>query len=154
MPTVCFVCLGNICRSPMAQAVLEHLLAERQLNTAWSVDSAGTGSWHVGKSPDPRTLAVLTRNGITTRQRARQVSIDDFHRFDWLLAMDDDNLANLQAMQPSDARAALHLLGDFDPDGRSEVPDPYYGGPQGFDLVYAMVTRCCSAFLDQATAEG
>jgi len=148
MPRICFVCLGNICRSPMAHALMEHLVSERDLD-GWEIDSAGTGAWHVGNPPDPRTLAVLTKNGIRTRQRARQVAVADFTAFDWLLAMDEQNLANLEAMRPDDATAALRLLGDFDPEGRSEVPDPYYGGKDGFDLVYAQVRRCLEAFLDQ-----
>jgi len=154
MPSVCFVCLGNICRSPMAQAVFEHLLRERGLAAAWSVDSAGTGEWHVGKSPDPRTLEVLERKGIATRQRARQVTPDDHRHHDWLLAMDADNLAILQDLRPADARAECRLLGDFDPQGRREVPDPYYGGPDGFDLVFEMVDRSCVALLDRFTDPG
>jgi protein-tyrosine-phosphatase len=148
MPSVCFVCLGNICRSPMAQAVMESLLVQRGRKLDWTVDSAGTGTWHVGKAPAPRPLAVLRRQQVPCDRHARQVRARDFTAFDHLLAMDEDNLAHLQSIAPPDATAALGLLGDYDPDGRSEVPDPYYGGADGFDQVFAQVMRCCTAFLD------
>lgn len=148
MPSVCFVCLGNICRSPMAQAVFEHLLAERGLDDHWSVDSAGTGGWHIGEPPDPRTLAVLRRHGISTDQVARGLQASDFTAFDHLLAMDEDNLRHLQDRAPDGCSAEINLLGDYHPDGRCEVPDPYYGGPDGFDKVYAMVAAACGGFID------
>lgn len=131
----------------MAHAVMKALLAERGLSD-WTVDSCGTGSWHVGKDADPRTRAVLKRQGISHHHRARQLEREDFRRFDWLLAMDEDNLIDLESAAPNDARAALALLGDYDPHGRSEVPDPYYGGDDGFDRVYELVLRCCTSFLD------
>jgi protein-tyrosine phosphatase len=128
---VLMVCLGNICRSPMAEAVLAHLHPD------WTVDSAGTGAWHVGERPDRRTLAELKRHGIATAHRGRQVSPADFTRFDLILAMDAQNLRDLQAIRPADATARLELL---DPDG---VPDPYYDGDEAFAAIYTQIDRRC-----------
>lgn len=128
---VLMVCLGNICRSPMAEAVLAHLRPD------WTVDSAGTGGWHAGERPDHRTLAELKRHGIATAHRARQVAAGDFRRFDLILAMDAQNLRDLQAIRPTDATARLELL---DPDG---VPDPYYDGAEAFAAIYTQIDRCC-----------
>lgn len=139
---VLMVCLGNICRSPMAEAVLAHLAPQ------WSVDSAGTGAWHVGEAPDRRTLAVLRQHGIATSHRGRQVQPADFRAFDLILAMDRQNLRDLTALRPADATARLALLGDYDPEGVAEVPDPYYDGPEAFAAVYAQCERCCRALVD------
>jgi protein-tyrosine-phosphatase len=142
---VLFVCLGNICRSPLGEAVLADLVARRRDAARWTIDSAGTGGWHVGKPPDPRTLAVCRRYGIASSHRARQVEAADFLRFDRILAMDGENLANLRALRPADATAALGLLGEVDPERAGDVPDPYYGGDDGFEAVYRQVLRCCVA---------
>jgi protein-tyrosine phosphatase len=128
---VLMVCLGNICRSPMAEAVLAHLRPD------WTVDSAGTGGWHAGEAPDGRTLAELARHGIATRHRGRQVAVADFTRFDLILAMDQQNLRDLTALRPVGATARLELL---DPDG---VPDPYYDGAEAFAAIYTQIDRCC-----------
>lgn len=138
---VLMICLGNICRSPMAEAVLA------QLAPSWQVDSAGTGSWHVGKRPDPRTLATLTRHGLATPHRGRQVRSADFTDFDLLLAMDRNNLRDLRALRPADATAELRLLGAYDPLGESEVPDPYHEEDAAFEEVYVQVERCCRALV-------
>jgi protein-tyrosine-phosphatase len=138
---VLMVCLGNICRSPMAEAVLAHLAPE------WTVDSAGTGGWHAGERPDPRTLAELERHGIATAHRARQVTRADFRAFDRIYAMDRQNLRDLAALRPADATAELRLLGEHDPQGVSEVPDPYYDGPEAFAAVYEQVERCCRSLV-------
>jgi protein-tyrosine-phosphatase len=132
----------------MAQAVFEHLISKRGIDDDWTVDSAGTGAWHVGEPPDPRTLKVLSKHQINTDQVARSVQDSDFAAFDYLLAMDEDNLRVLQDRAPASCDAEINLLGDYDPEGRGEVPDPYYGGPDGFDNVYAMVSRCCESFLE------
>ena len=141
------VCLGNICRSPMAAAVLRHQAAQHPHTRSWIIDSAGTGAWHIGKPADRRTIAVLRREGVPSDHRARQVQPADFHVFDRILAMDRQNLADLQARQPRDATAILELFGDYDPHGIAEVPDPYYGEDAGFDTVYAQVLRCTQAFI-------
>lgn len=147
--SVLFVCLGNICRSPLAEGVLLHLVEEAGLGDGVRVDSAGTGAWHVGERPDPRSLEVAERHGIELPGRARRVTEDDFHHFDRIVAMDRSNLSDLESLRPEGARATLSLLRDHDPDpGEGEVPDPYYGGDDGFDRVYEMVRRSCAALLD------
>ncbi len=144
---ILMVCLGNICRSPMAEAVLAHLVAGRKDAAGWTIDSAGTGDWHVGHPPDHRTIEVLHRHGIRTTHRARQVQPGDFTRFDVIYAMDRKNLANLEHLRPEDATATIRLLGHHDPQGESEVPDPYYDGRPEFEQVYDQVHRCCEALL-------
>ncbi|RMH20302.1 MAG: low molecular weight phosphotyrosine protein phosphatase [Gemmatimonadetes bacterium] len=143
---VLFVCLGNICRSPLAEGVLRHRLAARGLDARVAVDSAGTGAWHVGEPADARSRAVARRHGVILDGRARRVDPSDFERFDLVLAMDRSNLADLEALRPpGEVRARLALFRAFDPlaDGDLDVPDPYYGGPDGFERVYEIVERAC-----------
>lgn len=148
--SVLFVCLGNICRSPLAEGVFLHLLEEEGLASRYRVDSAGTGAWHVGNLPDPRSREVASRNGITLPSRARQVEDRDFREFDLVVAMDRSNLGDLESLKArvgGDAR--LVLMRDFDPDpGDGQVPDPYYGGPDGFDRVFDMVLRSARGLLE------
>ncbi|MFN8122887.1 MAG: low molecular weight protein-tyrosine-phosphatase [Thermoleophilia bacterium] len=142
---VSFVCLGNICRSPMAAAVMAHRAAEA--GVAVQVDSAGTAGWHVGEPADPRTAAELRRRGVPLTHAARQFAAGDFARFDLVLAMDADNARNLRRLAPSPEDAAkVRLLREFDPasrDGDRDVPDPYYGGDDGFRRVFDMVDAAC-----------
>ena len=141
MTKVLFVCLGNICRSPLAEAALR-TEAER-LGLAIEVDSAGTGDWHLGHPPDARAAAVAERNGIRiSHRRARQVGPDDFRCFDHIVALDLENLANLEAMRPDGATAQLSLLLDHVP-GREGQPvaDPYYGDDSHFDETWREVTQ-------------
>jgi len=142
MPALLFVCLGNICRSPMAAAMCRHLAEQRADKATWTVDSAGTAGFHVGSGPDPRTRAVCTAHGVTIAHRARQVIDDDFRRYDLLLAMDRSNLEDLRARLPKYAWRA-RLLGDFgDPIGQ-EVPDPYHSDGLGaFEAVFAQLDDC------------
>jgi protein-tyrosine phosphatase len=148
--SVLFVCLGNICRSPLAEGVFRHLVEEEGLGDSFDIDSAGTGAWHVGEPPDGRAAAVAQRHGITLDSRARQVEAEDFQRFHHILAMDRSNLRELQAMADlTGANVDLRLLREHDPVGEEdEVPDPYYGGAGGFDHVYEMVRRSCEALLE------
>jgi protein-tyrosine phosphatase len=149
---VLFVCLGNICRSPLAEGVFLHLVREAGLADRFEVDSAGTGDWHVGERPDARSAAVALRHGVELPSRARQVTRGDLDTFDHVLAMDRENLRELERMARPGARAEIRLLRAHDPVRDSDdVPDPYYGGPSGFDLVYDMVHRSCSALLDELT---
>jgi protein-tyrosine phosphatase len=144
--SVLFVCLGNICRSPLAQAALRRE-AER-LGLPVEVDSAGTGDWHVGRPPDPRAQAVAARNGVDiSHLRARQVQAEDFRRFDHIVALDADNLADLRALAPADATAQLSLLLDPVPGREGEaVADPYHGDDTGFDETWRDVTQGARAF--------
>lgn len=151
--SVLFVCLGNICRSPLAEGVFHHLAAEAGVAAGVTggivVDSAGTGAWHVGQRPDPRSLEVAQRHGIELPGHARRVTEEDFHRFDRIIAMDRSNLRDLESLRPDGSGTVPELLRDHDPEpGDGEVPDPYYGGGDGFDRVYAMVRRSCEGLLD------
>ena len=150
--SVLFVCLGNICRSPLAEGALRHRAEEAGLAAMMRIDSAGTGGWHVGDPPDPRSTAVAASRGVSLQgQRARRFDPDDFARFDWIVAMDRSNLRELERTREraGGGPANLVLLRDFDPDpGDGEVPDPYYGGPDGFDLVFDMVDRSVQALLE------
>ncbi len=154
--SVLFVCLGNICRSPLAEGVLSHRLEEAGLSDQVYVDSAGTGAWHVGQAPDTRSAAVAERNGIELRGRARGVRIEDFFEFELVLAMDRGNLQDLKDLESgSGSDAAIRLFREFDPeqDGDPDVPDPYYGGPDGFQRVFEMVDRTCAALVDHLRRE-
>jgi protein-tyrosine phosphatase len=159
---VLFVCLGNICRSPLAEGVFIHLAEQGGVAGRFEVDSAGTGDWHVGERPDARSVEVARKYGVTLPSRARQVTRADFDRFDYIVAMDRENLWDLERLARetpgSQARAKIHLLRVDDPDrgpgdDRHDVPDPYYGGPSGFEQVYQMVHRSAGALLRRLLAE-
>ena len=139
--SVLFVCLGNICRSPLAEAAFR-AEAERQ-GLDVEVDSAGTGDWHVGRSPDPRATAVARRNGVDiSHLRARQVAPDDFLRFDHIVALDAENFANLKRLEPNGAKAQLSLLLDHVEGRKGEaVADPYYGESEHFEVTWRDVTE-------------
>jgi protein-tyrosine phosphatase len=145
---ILFVCLGNICRSPMAEGVMRHLA--HASGSKLQLDSAGTGGWHAGEPPDHRAQAAMRRRGMDISDlRARQARPDDFERFDLLLAMDADNLRELRRMAPAADAHRAKLIMDFAPDHHSrEVPDPYYGGDEGFDAVGDMLEAACRGVLD------
>jgi len=149
---VLFVCTGNICRSPLAEGVLRHRADERGLDVV--ADSAGTGAWHIGERPDPRSIEVAARNGVTLTGRARRVVDEDLHEFHLVIAMDRSHLRHLERMRDrSGGEAILALMRDFDPEpGDGQVPDPYYGGPDGFDHIYEMIDRAVEALLNQLVA--
>ena len=150
MISVLFVCLGNICRSPAAEAAFQHAAAEVGLAGEFIVDSAGTGAWHVGAPADRRMREAGQRRGITMTSRARQVSLDDFKTFDHILAMDTTNLRALRRLSPVEHRRKIRLFRDLDPDGPGEdVPDPYYGDAAGFDEVLDIVTRTALVLLEE-----
>ena len=147
---VLFVCLGNICRSPLAEGMLVHLLEQEGMAERVRVDSAGTGAWHAGEPPDARSAEVARRHGVALRGAARQVRPEDFREFTHVIAMDLENLKNLEQLRNrSGGDAVLGLLREWDPEGGegAEVPDPYYGGPDGFETVYRMVERSCAALV-------
>jgi low molecular weight protein-tyrosine phosphatase len=149
---ILFICMGNICRSPTAEGVMRALLREEGLEDAIEIDSAGTGGWHAGDPPDSRATAAAARRGITLDGAARQVTPGDFERFDLLLAMDRENLRHVLAMAPdAQAREKVRLLREFDPAARGDldVPDPYYGGTDGFDDVLDLVEAACRGLLEE-----
>jgi protein-tyrosine phosphatase len=154
---VLFVCLGNICRSPTAEGVMRDLVAREGIGEHVIVDSAGTGSWHVGSPPDERARDAARGRGIVLQGKARQVRAADFEDFDLLLAMDAANRRELLALAPSaDDRDRVRLLREFDPgsDGRADldVPDPYYGAAGGFDEVLDLVQSACEGLLAEIRA--
>ncbi len=150
---VLFVCLGNICRSPAAEAAFFHLVSDAGRDAEFVVDSAGTGAWHVGERADPRMREAGTRRGIEVRSVARQVAREDFERFDWIFAMDASNLRALRRLAPAAHHDKIRLFRDLDPDGAGEdVPDPYYGDTADFDEVLDIVTRAARALLAELTA--
>jgi protein-tyrosine phosphatase len=151
VPTrVLFVCLGNICRSPAAEAAFRHVASEAGRADVFEVDSAGTGAWHIGEKADLRMRQAGRRRGIEVTSVARQVADDDFARFDHIFAMDRSNLAALIRQAPAEHRSKIRLFRELDPDGPGEdVPDPYYGDPQDFDEVLDIVTRTARALLDE-----
>jgi len=139
--SILFVCLGNICRSPLAEAAFRAAAARLGLDA--EVDSAGTGGWHAGEPPDRRAIAAAGRNGVDIAHlRARKVTREDFERFDHIVALDEENLASLAAIRPAGSRAKLSLLLDHAPGRAGEaVADPYYGGDSHFDLTWRDVTE-------------
>lgn len=147
--SVLFVCLGNICRSPTAEVVFRDRVRAAGLEEHILIDSAGTGDWHIGRAPDPRTQeAAGVRGYDMSSLRARQVTVADFKKYDVMLAMDDTNLADLQAMQPADATLTLKRFLDYAPhSGQREVPDPYYGGEDGFAEVLNLVEEGAEGLL-------
>jgi protein-tyrosine phosphatase len=149
---ILFVCLGNICRSPTAEGVLRHKLAAAGLDGEVEVESAGTGDWHVGNPPDRRATEAAAERGIVLAGSAQQIEAFHFDDFDLILAMDRQNLADLRLLAPdAEAGGKLHLFREFDPlaaeSGDLEVPDPYFGGADGFEEVLDMVERASDGLI-------
>jgi protein-tyrosine phosphatase len=154
--SLCFVCLGNICRSPTAAGVMRHLVKEAGLEGAVKVESAGTAGYHQGEAPDRRARAAGARRGIPIDGAARKFERSDWDRFDYVLAMDRANYEDLETTAPAEARAGkLHLLRSFDPasPSGSSVPDPYYGGDDGFDEVLELCLSACRPLLERIRRE-
>lgn len=153
-PSFLFVCLGNICRSPLAEAAMRHEAEAAGLDLL--IDSAGTGSWHIGNGPDPRAQAEALRHGIDISSlRARQVQVEDFGRFDHVIAMDRSNFSNLGKLAPVSARARLSMLLDHVPgmEGR-DVDDPYFGGPEGFVATWEQVSAAARHLVADIQRQG
>jgi protein-tyrosine phosphatase len=153
---VCFVCLGNICRSPIAEGVFRHLVVQAKLEHAFEIDSAGTAGYHSGEAPDIRARAAGRRAGIAVGGRARQFMAADFARFDHVIAMDSANLADLTRLARSpDAASKVRLMRSFDPAARGDapIPDPYYGGDGDFDQVLALCLVACQHLLAEIRAQ-
>ncbi|MGV2287416.1 low molecular weight protein-tyrosine-phosphatase [Trinickia sp. YCB016] len=146
---ICFVCLGNICRSPTAEAVMRAQIEAAGLASQIVVDSAGTGDWHVGEAPDARAQGAARQRGYDlSALRGRQIGKADFERFDLLLAMDDANLRELHKLCPPEHRHKMHLLMEFAARAESrEVADPYFGGAQGFEQVLDQCEEACQGLL-------
>ena len=145
---VLFVCMGNICRSPTAEGVFRHFVAEASLDDRIETDSAGTHAYHVGEPPDRRAVAAAERRGISLDGiRARRVTESDYDQFDYIIAMDSDNLASLKDDEPDNARASIHLFLEFAEIAATEVPDPYYGGAAGFERVLDLVENASRGLL-------
>lgn len=152
MQRILVVCLGNICRSPMAEGILKQLVKERGLIQSIELDSAGTGAYHIGSNPDNRAQEVCLSKGITLDHKARQVNRFDFDAFDYIIAMDSSNYDALKKIAP---HHRLYMMRAFDPLAQSDlnVPDPYYGGIQGFHEVYEMLHRSGNGLLDHIQKE-
>ncbi|MGM0577331.1 MAG: low molecular weight protein-tyrosine-phosphatase [Myxococcota bacterium] len=153
--SVLFVCLGNICRSPLAEGVFRDEVARRGVEGLVRVDSCGTGGWHVGEAPDPRSVEVAQRHGLDiSHQRARQLRGEDFYEFVWMIPMDRSNERVLAASRPDDHDGLVRRYTTFVP-GRApeDVPDPYYGGPRGFDDVFDLIRRGAGPLLDEILAD-
>lgn len=149
---VCFVCLGNICRSPTAEATMQQLLERANLDGEIEIDSAGTGEWHVGEPPDRRATASAKHRGIELTGRARRVELKDFERFDYLIAMDRANRRDLLRMAPDElAKAKVGLFRNYDPGSPrdADVPDPYYGEGDGFETVLDVCEAASRGLLRQ-----
>mgnify|MGYP001254234028 FL=1 len=151
--SVLFVCLGNICRSPLAEGIFRDHLDKAGLADIVHIDSAGTGAWHVGGLPDSRSIATAARHGLDiTGQRARKVTEADFRDFDLILAMDRSNRDTLLARAPKEARGRIHLFMEHTLGIAQDVPDPYYGEGDGFETVYRMLVEGSSALVENLLA--
>ena len=151
--SVLFVCLGNICRSPLAEGVFRIVWAERGRGRDMLLDSAGTGGWHAGEQPDRRSIAVAATHGVDiSGQRARKVRPEDFSRFDLILGMDRANVRDLKALAPQAARDRVHLYLDFATGKAVDVPDPYYDGAEAFASVYRMIREASEALAKRLEA--
>ncbi|HEY9899476.1 MAG TPA: low molecular weight protein-tyrosine-phosphatase [Pantanalinema sp.] len=156
MINVIFVCLGNICRSPLGEGIFRHLVTQAGLSERFEIDSAGTGNWHVGKPPHEGSLRVARDRGLDiSLQRARQIQIEDLDDHDYVVAMDTRNFTDIRDLDPlRKTRAQVVRMMDFAPArGLSDVPDPYFGGPEGFDHVYDLVEEACKGLLAHIAAE-
>ena len=153
--SVLFVCMGNICRSPTAEGIFRHLVKEKNLSDRFITDSAGTHAYHIGEPPDSRAQQTARSRGIDLSDlRGRKVSVADFSKFDYVLAMDKDNYAILRDLCPSTEKGKLKLFLDFAKDiDTREVPDPYYGGAQGFEKVFDMLEQASLGLIEHIQSE-
>jgi len=144
-----FVCLGNICRSPLAHAVFREIVEERGLSDRYEVQSSGTCAYHVGEPSDSRMRKTAAIHGVKINHRARQIFHCDLEDFDYIFAMDGSNYKNIRSLSGNrELLSRVRMFRDFDPQGPGDVPDPYYGGQEGFETVFAIVKRTCENVLD------
>lgn len=149
MKKILFVCLGNICRSPLAEAIFVHKIREQQLHQHFFADSCGTANYHVGHTPDPRTIKNALRNGVTIQHIGRQLHTEDLETFDLILAMDENNLTNILRLQKAhEYREKIKLMRSYDPEkSDNSVPDPYYGTENDFQHVFEILNRSMDRLL-------
>lgn len=152
---ILFVCLGNICRSPLAESVFRHLARERGVEDRFEIDSAGTSGYHIGDPPDARSVATARERGIVVEGRSRQLTREDLERFDLIIAMDAENRREIDRLRRAvGGGGRVHLLREWDPEADADgVPDPYYGGGSGFARVHDIVERSCAALLEELLEE-
>ena len=151
MVHVLFVCLGNICRSPLAEGIFKDLVKKSGMDLFIQVDSAGTSGWHIDEPPDARSIQIAEQKGIQLNHLGRQIKKNDLQRFDYILAMDQDNLEEIQRLRDPDQFHSVRILltREFDDQqSGADIPDPYYGGQNGFQVVYDMLEESLSNFLD------
>ncbi|MFM7327464.1 MAG: low molecular weight protein-tyrosine-phosphatase, partial [Bacteroidota bacterium] len=153
---VLFVCLGNICRSPLAEGIFRKKISARNLGHRFTADSCGTGNYHIGQQPDPRTIRNAGRNGVTLDHRCRQLKEQDLEVFDHIIAMDKSNFRNIMVMETAGVhKEKIRLMRDWDPKPTSaEVPDPYHGDDRDFQEVFEILDRCMDAFIDHLEISG
>ena len=152
MKKILFVCLGNICRSPLADGLFKQKVQEQGLKTQFKADSCGTSDYHIGETPDERTAQNALENGLKLNHRGRQFTYDDFKQFDYILAMDRSNFEHILSQSKTEKdRAKVALIRDYESEENlkgTDIPDPYYGGAEGFQKVYDMLNRCTENLLN------
>ena len=153
--SILFVCLGNICRSPLGKEIFRSMVNERGLEKHFEIDSCGTGHWHIGEKAHADTRRTAKKNGVNLEEhRARQLSDEDFAAFDYLIAMDRSNLSDMKSFSQSSRGGELTLLRSYDSEeGSLDVPDPYFGGRDGHQEVFDIIHRCCESLLDELEEE-
>ncbi|MDH5474226.1 MAG: low molecular weight phosphotyrosine protein phosphatase [Cyclobacteriaceae bacterium] len=151
MIRVLFVCLGNICRSPLAEGIFQRLIEHNNLMDSILCDSCGTSNYHIGGQPDPRTKENAILNGVPLNHKARQFTVDDFNDFDYIIPMDSDNYNDIMSFPEAKfSNSVIKLMRAYDSEGKGEdVPDPYFGGSQGFQNVYTILDRSCNVLLQE-----
>ena len=154
MKKVLFVCLGNICRSPLGEGILKDMVNKLNIESQFQIDSCGTSAFHVGNPPDTRMQETAYNHGVLLTSKARQLQPSDLNEFDYILAMDNQNLKDTLSLNTGNHRANITLMRDFDnKHPGTDVPDPYYGGISGFEEVYTILEHCCENFLKKTCHE-